>query len=243
MAHRRTSSPGSTSHRPEWRAHARCEGRRQAAGLDASSVNHLRHPFAESELGRLPSPTSNISRACSAPLKPVRPRPAKGGCSSGKARARAPRAGPLLLACLRASASAATPLSHPRAGSGTTRCRRQCPFRGRREMTGRLAPVRRPPDERAARCLAARIPHVRRPETGPMTTVRVAPERVPDAALCAALDLQVSGRAEVVGRRSIRAHLVRVGNKIREQNAVHPDTDRQNLAQPSSGPGRTRTFV
>ena len=110
-------------------------------------------------------------------------------------------------------------------------------------MVGRLAPVRRPPDERAARCLAARIPHVRRPETGPMTTVRVAPERVPDAALCAALDLQVSGRAEVVGRRSIRAHLVRVGNKIREQNAVHPDTDRQNLAQPSSGPGRTRTFV
>lgn len=44
MAHRRTSSPGSTSHRPEWRAHARCEGRRQAAGLDASSVNHLRPP-------------------------------------------------------------------------------------------------------------------------------------------------------------------------------------------------------
>jgi len=44
MAHRRTSSPGSTSHRPEWRAHARCEGRRQEAGLDASSVNHLRPP-------------------------------------------------------------------------------------------------------------------------------------------------------------------------------------------------------
>src|SRR4051794_31032403 len=102
--------------------------------------------------------------------------------------------------------------------------------------------VGRPPDHGTAGRASPRIAYVRRPEALAMATVGVAPQRVPDAALGAALDLQVSGRADVVGR-GIRAHLVRIGNTIREHNAINRTEDCHFLAQPSSGPGRTRTFV
>jgi hypothetical protein len=74
-----------------------------------------------------------------------------------------------------------------------------------------------------------------------MPAVGVAPQRVPDAPMRPALDLQVAGRADV--GMAVVTHLVRVGNKIREQKTTHYEIDRQTLALPPHGPGRTRTCV
>jgi hypothetical protein len=86
-----------------------------------------------------------------------------------------------------------------------------------------LAPIRRLPHHCAARRPTPRVAHVRRPEALLVAPVCVAPQRVPDASVRAALDLQVTRRTDFAG--AVVRHPPRLGNKIREQKSTHQRED------------------